>query len=178
MREFIDILNKELDYNAYALRSTVQLFHFSEDVDKYEFDSFIRLLMEQSQNIAAMAYFHFHKHSFGEGELESVYWTRFDERQGIHADTVMPLAMANLRQPISRIPGDAVATNIFSIGDDQKYYSFVLQRVGKNDGFVGILVDVSHALKQILDNAIAHNYALYEVDTFVPQKAFRSEGYI
>ncbi|GGF63153.1 hypothetical protein GCM10011338_14500 [Alteromonas lipolytica] len=181
MREFTDLLNEKLAYNVFALRSTVQFFRSSETVDKYEYDSFVRLVMEQSQNIAVMAYFKFHKiypRSFGEGDLVPVYWSRFDESKGMFAEVVLPLVMDNLRQNISRIPGDAVATNIFTIGNDGKYYSFVLQRIGRDNGFLGILVDVSYALEQILNNRIAQNYALFETDTIPPRKAFSSADYI
>jgi|TARA_Y200000002_G_C22104826_1_gene424261 hypothetical protein len=40
MQEFIDTLSRELDYNAYALRSLAQLFCSPQTVEAHEFASY------------------------------------------------------------------------------------------------------------------------------------------
>ena len=164
MQEFIETLNREFDYNAFALRSLAQFFRSSQSVEAHEFDSYTGLVMEQFGNISAMAYFKEQPSMLNQkATLTPVYWrsARTDgspEVTHIFGSTEMPdLYRRALQQ------AGPVASMVFPGPDDtQQKYVMVLLKLARESGVVGILINVGYSLEQTLNNQVSQGYSLFE----------------
>ncbi|MEC9262317.1 MAG: HAMP domain-containing sensor histidine kinase [Pseudomonadota bacterium] len=171
MQEFIETLSRELDYNAYALRSLVQLFRSSQSVEAHEFASYTNLVMEQFGNIVAMTYLA-EPDSQTEQDLTQTYWQGAPSVAGLNSYDLLVKADVNkLYQRLSNTR-TAVASPIFTLKNNDHYYTFVIQRVAEQQGFVGIVVDVGFTLEQTLNNQINNGYSLFERETGLPSLVF------
>ncbi|NVK54037.1 MAG: HAMP domain-containing histidine kinase [Alteromonadaceae bacterium] len=165
MDEFIQILNRELEYNEYALRSMAQLFRSSESVEKHEFESFAELLLKQYSNITELAYWPQTPNTKGIDEdrsLSALYWKIQSSYTGIDPCTFLPQNnMRSLWEQASESP-NAVASTIFRAPEKEDYYAVVLQRVSADEGIVMMVVNVSFSLQRTLGNQVTRGYTLFE----------------
>ena len=171
MQEFIETLSRELDYNAYALRSLAQLFRSSQSVEAHEFASYTNLVMSQFGNIVAMTYLA-EPDSQTEQGLTQTYWQGATSVAGLNSYVL--LVKADVNKLYQRLPNTrvAVASPIFTLRHNDHYYTFVLQRVAEQQGFVGILVDVGFTLEQTLNNQLNNGYSLFERESGLPNLVF------
>lgn len=175
MQEFVDTLGRELNYNDYALQSLAQLFRSSHSVEAHEFASFTGLVMKRFGNIVAMTYLA-EPGTAGEQNITQTYWQDANPKRPL--DSSLMLINANIAQLYKRslMTDQAVASPIFKLDKDSRYYSFVLQRVAERQGFVGILVDVGYTLEQILSNDINQGYTLFEREQGQPRLVFSNHN--
>ena len=133
MREFVDTLGRELNYNDYALQSLAQLFRSSHSVEAHEFASFTGLVMKRFGNIVAMTYLA-EPGTAGEQNITQTYWQDANPKRPL--DSSLMLINANIAQLYKRslMTDQAVASPIFKLDKDSRYYSFVLQRVAERQG--------------------------------------------
>ena len=161
MQEFIDTLSRELDYNAYALRSLAQLFRSSQSVEAHEFASYTNLVMGQFGNIVAMTYLA-EPDNQSEQSLTQTYWQGASSVAGLSSHDLLEKADINKLYKRLSDTRRVVASPIFKLQSNDHYYTFVIQRVAEQQGFVGILIDVGFTLEQTLNNQINNGYSLFE----------------
>ncbi|MDC8830376.1 ATP-binding protein [Alteromonas gilva] len=165
MNEFIQILSRELEYNAYALRSLAQLFRSSESVEEHEFESFAALLLKQYGNISALAFLPAPVKQDainGPAINAPVYWRTRNSYIGNSPTAFLP--QKTVRQLIDQAMNSekAVASPIVKAPEGGSYYAVVLQKVAANTGMVMMVIDVSFTLERIFDNQVTQGYALFE----------------
>ena len=177
MQEFIDTLSRELDYNAYALRSLAQLFRSSESVEAHEFASYTNLVMSQFGNIVAMAYLA-EPDNQSEQSLSQTYWQGASSVAGLSSYDLLEKADINKLYKRLSDTRRAVASPIFKLKSNDHYYTFVIQRVAEEQGFVGILIDAGFTLEQTLNNQINNGYSLFERESGLPSLVFSKHNQV
>ena len=177
MQEFIDTLSRELDYNAYALRSLAQLFRSSESVEAHEFASYTNLVMSQFGNIVAMAYLA-EPDNQTEQPLSQTYWQGASSVAGLSSYDLLEKADINKLYKRLSDTRRAVASPIFKLKSNDHYYTFVIQRVAEKQGFVGILIDAGFTLEQTLNNQINNGYSLFERESGIPSLVFSKHNQV
>lgn len=177
MQEFIDTLSRELDYNAYALRSLAQLFRSSEMVEAHEFAGYTNLVMSQFGNIVAMAYLA-EPDNQTEQSLSQTYWHGASSVAGLSSYDLLEKADINKLYKRLSDTRRAVASPIFKLKSNDHYYTFVIQRVAEKQGFVGILIDAGFTLEQTLNNQINNGYSLFERESGLPSLVFSKHNQV
>ena len=177
MQEFIDTLSRELDYNAFALRSLAQLFRSSQTVEAHEFASYTKLVMSQFSNIVAMTYMA-EPDNQTEPSLTQTYWQGASSVVGLSSYELLEKADINKLYKRLSDTRRAVASPIFKLKSNDHYYTFVIQRVTENQGFVGILIDAGFTLEQTLNNQINNGYSLFERESGLPSLVFSKHNQV
>ncbi len=165
MDEFIQILNRELEYNAYALRSMAQLFRSSESVEQHEFESFAALLLKQYGNISALAYLPaLANQDIANEDINSasIFWKTRNSYIGNGPAAFLPQNKAHHLIEQATLSDSAVASTIINAPEGRDFYAVVLQKVSADAGLVMMVVNVSFTLERILGNQVTLGYALFE----------------
>ena len=165
MDEFIQILNRELEYNAYALRSMAQLFRSSESVEQHEFESFAALLLKQYGNISALAYLPaLANQDIANEDINSasIFWKTRNSYIGNGPAAFLPQNKAHQLIEQATLSDSAVASTIINAPEGRDFYAVVLQKVSADAGLVMMVVNVSFTLERILGNQVTLGYALFE----------------
>ncbi|GGF65333.1 sensor histidine kinase [Alteromonas lipolytica] len=171
IHEFIDTLSREVDYNAFALNSLAQLFRSSTHVEAHEFASYASLVMAQFYSITAMAYLS-EQTSVEEPGVTQTYWQDVSKGVPVNSSEVLVNADINVLLAQASQRQQAVASPIFKLSKDPRYFAFVLMEVAPKAGFVGILVDVGVTLERNLNNQLNQGYTLFEYENSTARRVF------
>ncbi len=133
--------------------------------------------MGQFGNIVAMTYLA-EPDNQSEQSLTQTYWQGASSVAGLSSHDLLEKADINKLYKRLSDTRRVVASPIFKLQSNDHYYTFVIQRVAEQQGFVGILIDVGFTLEQTLNNQINNGYSLFERESGLPSLVFSKHNQV